>query len=114
MSIWQIIDDFKNMPEPDRRADKTIAEIIGMREKVVGGTQYWVLGEKLFHRVPAFTSSVDAAMIAVEIAGPVKSGGVTFGLSPATATVNDDEYCEGATPAIALCVAALIRMARGK
>ncbi|AWI61241.1 hypothetical protein AB395_00006064 (plasmid) [Sinorhizobium fredii CCBAU 45436] len=53
-------------------------------------------------------------MIAVEIAGPVKSGGVTFGLSPATATVNDDEYCEGATPAIALCVAALIRMARGK
>lgn len=99
------------MEVPDRSADKTIAEIIGMKEKVVNGTPYWALGDRLFHRVPAFTSSIDAALIAVEASGAIESGGVTFGLTPATAVLNDGEHCRGANPALALCVAALMRIA---
>jgi hypothetical protein len=111
MNIWQVIEDLKGMPEPNRRADKTIAALIGLKEKTVAGGQYWFLGEQAFRRVPAFTSSIDAALLAVAATGGSESGGVTIGQSPASAVLDDGEHCQGATPPIALCVALLTRLA---
>lgn len=112
MSIWQVIEDLKQMPEANRRADKTIADLIGMRETTVNGEQYWALGEKTFRRVPAFTLYIEAAMLAVEATGGLGSGGFTIGRSPANAVLDDEQPCEGATPAIALCAAVLTRVAK--
>ncbi|PDT50365.1 hypothetical protein CO661_01595 [Sinorhizobium fredii] len=96
------------MPEPDRKADRTIAYALGASERNGPTGVYWAIGEKNFTRIPAFTSSVDAAIIAVEAVGPIRSLGVTVGRgSTHRAILNDGEYCEGSTPAIALCIAAL-------
>ncbi|MCA1368061.1 hypothetical protein I6F15_11675 [Bradyrhizobium sp. BRP14] len=103
-----LIDELARMPAPDRNADKTIGYAIGMQEMKSPAGVYYALGSKTFHHVPAFTSSVDAALIVLETAPPVQSYGFTFGPGP-RAVINDGEPWEGATPAIALCIAALRR-----
>ncbi|MDW9633599.1 hypothetical protein [Sinorhizobium meliloti] len=116
MDLETIIADLGRMPEPDRKADRTIAYALGVQEKAGPTGVYWVIGEKNFTRIPAFTSSVDAAIIAAEAVGPVDMIGVTVGRNVThRAILNNGDYCEGATPAIALCIAALRQLsARGK
>jgi hypothetical protein len=108
LDLEAIITDLERMPAPDRKADRTIAYALGAAEKNGPTGIYWAIGEKNFTRIPAFTSSVDAAMMAIEAVGPISNVGVTVGrCSIHRATLNDGSYCEGATPAIALCIAAL-------
>jgi hypothetical protein len=107
MNLESIISDLSKMIEPNRRADRTIAMALGMREESTGGASCWVLGERRFNRVPAFTASVDAAMIAAESACPLNLGACTFGGMSSRAALNEGPPFEGGTPAIAICMAAL-------
>lgn len=107
MNLESIISDLSRMIEPDRRADRTIAMVLGMREESDGGASYWVLGDRRFNRVPPFTASIDAAIMAAESVCPLNFGACTFGGMSAKAALNDGPPLEGGTPAIAICMAAL-------
>jgi hypothetical protein len=112
MTLEDLIPEIEAMPEPDRKADKTIAVAIGMQESDAGGEDYWQWGDRAFRRVPAFTYSVDAALLLAEAAQANCCGACTFGADLSTAVLDGGNRGSGATPAIAICVAALKLMAR--
>ncbi|CCM72309.1 hypothetical protein BN406_06027 (plasmid) [Sinorhizobium meliloti Rm41] len=60
-----------------------------------------------FGRVPLYTSNLQDAFELAHTIRPNHDGGCSWVGSKGTATVEDGKYVKAATPAMALCVAAL-------
>ncbi|RVK60671.1 hypothetical protein CN155_04990 [Sinorhizobium meliloti] len=58
-------------------------------------------------RTPYFTSSLSDAFDLVQTILPNSTGGVVWKGEAGRAQINDGEFCEAATPPMALCLAAL-------
>ena len=96
MKLDQLIAELEQATLPDTRLDQAIAEIVDLYfpGRLVEGQKY--------------TSSVDAAFSLAQLAAPRHVGGVSWeeeGIG--TAAINDGPFHRAATPAIALCLAAL-------
>jgi len=123
MALETILDELRRATGPERRLDIEIALLIGYRRKVEhvrDGPDHeptkrvlWLPPSKnIPEMIPHFTKSIDHAYDLVQMIDPDNVGGCSWENGKASARVNDGPYCEAATPALALCVAALIARER--
>lgn len=118
MKLDELLTELERATGPNRALDAAIGRIVGYKRKIeyrkssVTGEAvrkvFWVVpsGED-YGRMPAFTGALDAA---IELATTVVAdcrGGVSFVEGTATARINNGPYFFGATPALAICIAAL-------
>jgi hypothetical protein len=114
-SIADLILDLQHADGPDRNLDIAISEIMGYerqvkvdkpskKQKVVW--LYSVSGEESSN-LPYFTAKIDAAKLLALALVPGCTGGFSWNQRNATARINDGPIFSAATPAIAICVAAL-------
>lgn len=119
MALSDLIKQIEGATAPGRDIDVEIALLLGWRRKVEYVKQdehgepvrkvFWVVptgGD--YGKVPRYTSSVDAAMTVVQEVAPGIVGGVSWEEDGRGAAIlGDGTYCQAATPAMALCIAAL-------
>ncbi|OWK24296.1 hypothetical protein AJ87_24270 [Rhizobium yanglingense] len=120
MSLKKLIDDLQAARGPSRQLDVDIALEMGYKRKepeTIRGPDgspikrhLWLVptGEDV-DRVPYYTTSIDYACQLVRQIAPSHVGGCSWEDGAASARIDNDPYCQAATPAIALCIAALRR-----
>lgn len=124
MAVTDVITDLEEAKEPSRKLDVALAMLIGYKRKVENvrdpnsGEQtkrvLWLHpGGQDPGRVPRYTAVIDDAYSFAQIIAPGLAGGVSWDESGGYARVGDGPYCSGASPAIALCVAALKMLQSG-
>lgn len=118
MRLDEIVAELETATDASRALDAAIGKIIGYRRKVEYRKNvrtgepirkvFWVVpsGDD-YVRMPAFTGKLDAAFELARMLGNDCEVGVSWVEGTATARVGSGEYCCGATPAIAVCIAAL-------
>lgn len=108
-SIADIALEIQHAKAPDRKLDIAIGEIMGFTRHVKSkGKVVWLYpadGEE--KSLPRFTARIDAARTLASTLIPKCSGGFTWGREYATARINDGPTFSAATPALAICAAAL-------
>lgn len=117
MNIQDLIARLEALQVPSGKLDMELGQLIGYRAKraaepegtrVGTGVVYWVQPKSQeYGRLPRFTTSVDDALIFANCVEPDHAGGVSWEPSGYHAKVGNSPYCKGATPAIAICIAAL-------
>lgn len=118
MALPDLIIELENATGPDRKLDTAIALFAGYKRKVEHVTEtpgkepvrrvLWVMpGGGDATRVPYYTSSIDIAFELAQTIAPFNAGGCSWVEGRGHAKINDGQYCHAATPAIALCIAAL-------
>lgn len=118
MALPDLILELENAAGPDRRLDTAIALLVGYRRKVEHITEahgkepvrqvLWVVpGGGDTAKVPYYTSSLDTAYELTQLVAPLNEGGCSWVGGTGHAKINDGPHCHAATPALALCVAAL-------
>lgn len=117
MTLPHLIEELEKATGPDRMLDKEIGEYLGWKVfaagvATAGGDPHWVCNTPMGRgALPAFTSSIDAALTLVPegygfyLRGDYSGAGA--GLSFPDAYNVTPGHVEAATPAIALCIAAL-------
>lgn len=110
--IPDLILELQRAPKPQWRLNSEIALAIGYRKKRAGDNSQkvvWLHPEEGAEvtRVPNFTGSLDGAQILARTLVPDCTGGFTWSSRSATAKINDGPIFTAATPALALCAAAL-------
>ena len=109
MTLPEFIAELEKTTGPSRELDAAIARAIGLGEVEWDDGEVWCgRFDESPVRVPAFSESLDAAMTLV----PPEMLPLTMVIfsTPAKAGAQDGTryvYFEGATPALALCIAAL-------
>lgn len=119
MSYLEVINKLKELKSHDRFVDLEIAKLMGYTRNVTvieGGKRtvwYAPSGEKARH-VPAYTESVNEAIKLAHELVPDHVGGCSWenNMTVGTARINDGPYIQAASPAIALCMAALLQAAK--
>lgn len=119
MAIIDLISDLENANDGQRSLDAAIGLLLGWKRKVEyvktdGNGEpvrkvFWIVpsGDDP-GRVPYFTTSIEDAFLLAKTISPGHVGGVSWDENGrGTALVGGGSYCEAATPALALCVAAL-------
>lgn len=119
MVIADLIQEVESLTEPSRDIDVKIGLLVGWQRKVEYANEkeensrnvIWILHGERTARLPRFTDSLEAALQLLELVAPKYIGGVSWSTDEcgfeATAIVNNGDYCHGATPALAVCLAAL-------
>lgn len=124
MAISNVIADLKETKEPSRKLDVALAMLIGYKRKVENvrdpnsGEQtkrvLWLHpGGQDPGRVPRYTALIDDAYSFAQTVAPGLAGGVSWDDSGGHARIGDGPYCSAASPAIALCIAALTILESG-
>lgn len=105
MSISLLIENLKQLEEPHRNADLTIAQEIGY---TIGEDSRWYTpaGHRIT-RVPFFTKKVDEAIILSEIVMGESVCALVKDKAVWRAQAEGGPVVYGKTPAIALCIAVL-------
>lgn len=106
--IQELIESLVSAKEPSTVLDRQIALAVGYRLKMTGtGRPYWTAptGEQRMD-CPDYTASIDQARSLLNILAPGHYAGVTFG-PICRAQINEAPVCYGASPALAICVAAM-------
>lgn len=118
MTLQELIERLENASKPELAFDGEIATLLGWRRKVEyvkSDSQgedvkraFWVVpsGDNP-GTVPLFTTSLDAAIELMNTIAPSDQWGVSDGEGGGAATIDSGPYCLAATPAMALCIAAL-------
>lgn len=119
MAISDLIEELEAASEGQRSFDAAIGLLLGWKRKVEyekrdGNGEpvrrvFWVVpsGDDP-GRVPHFSTSIEAALLLARAVVPAHVGGVSWDENGrGTAIIDGGPYCEAATPALALCVAAL-------
>lgn len=118
MDLQVVISRLENASSPARSLDALIAEVIGWRRREQMSTDpqtgetrvrtLWLVpaGDD-FGRVPLYTSNLQDAFELAHAIRPGYAGGCSWVDGNGTAVIGDGEYARAATPALALCVAAL-------
>ncbi len=118
-----MIESLRQAPGPDRKLDFAIATFVGFERRVAPQDDPTDTGVKIVYvrppseepvKVPDFTRSIDAAYALAQVAAPRHVGAVTWEGAKFRAKLNDGEVCEAATPAIAVCIAALTELAKNQ
>ncbi|WP_155956633.1 hypothetical protein [Rhizobium sp. CF080] len=116
MNIQTIIDNLVKANGPDRKLDFAIASLVGYERKNVSTDGLGEQGARIVYvrppsdepvKVPDFTRSIDAAYALAQVIVPLHVGAFTWRGNIIRAKINDGPACDGATPALALCIAAL-------
>jgi hypothetical protein len=119
MEIADVIREVQSLTRESGDADIKIGLLVGWQRQFEyadeSGTTtrnvIWILDGERSPRLPRFTSSLDAALQLLELVAPKFKGGVSWSTDDnglqGTAKVNDGFYSHGATPALAVCLAAL-------
>jgi hypothetical protein len=118
MTIDDLIEEIEALKRPNREVDVKIALIIGWQRKVEHAQQsegsrnvVWYWQGEASGRLPPFTASVDAALQLIAAVSGRFMGGFSWVDDKdgrvATANIAGYPYCHAATPALALCAAAL-------
>lgn len=118
MDLNELLVELQQASGPSRVLDAAIGRLVGYKRKVeyrksnqTGKTirrVFWIVpsGED-FGRMPAFTADLDAAIELASTTTANRPGGVCWVNGTATACISDSGYHFGATPALAICIAAL-------
>jgi len=118
MGIKDIIEALESAERGERSLDAAIGLLVGWKRKVEyikaspsdepQRKVFWVVptGDES-GKVPHFTTSLDAAWLLAKTVSPGQTGGVSWDGEQGTAIVGSGPYCSAATPALALCAAAL-------
>lgn len=116
-NISDLILELQHATGPDRALDVAIAVSIGWEKKVTftkdeAGAKtknvIWLFdGGKEKSRVPYFTSKLDVAQELAQNLNPGCAGGYTWNPRYSTARIDEGPIFSAATPAIAVCAAAL-------
>lgn len=118
MAVIDVIRDLEEAQEPSRKLDVALAMLIGYKRKVENvrdpnsGEQtrrvLWLHpGGQDPGRVPRYTAVIDDACAFAQMVAPDLAGGVSWDSRGGYAKIGDGPYCSAASPAIALCIAAL-------
>jgi hypothetical protein len=118
MAIADLIKELETATGPSRELDSALALLMGYKPKVeyisdpVSGGQrklvlYVIPGGKDAVRAPKYTQFLDVALTLVQAISSDRVGGVSWDEGGGHAMIGDGAMCSGATPAIALCLAAL-------
>ncbi|WFU50233.1 hypothetical protein [Sinorhizobium terangae] len=119
MAIADLILEVEALKRASRDIDVKIGLLVGWQRKVeytrengeASRNVIWFLHGERAARLPRFTETIDSALQLVDLVAPHSSGGVSWSVGPdgsyGTAVINDGPYCQAATPALALCLAAL-------
>lgn len=115
MAIADLIEDLQNLTGPDRSIDKDIAMATGYKRKIdeTGGAKVVTWHHRSepheeLTKLPRFTENLDDAYNLVNRVFPYRHGGfVYFPDGKGRATLDGIPACDGANPAIAICVAIL-------
>ena len=118
MAISDLILQLQHAKEPSKDLDISIGIVMGYKRHVKpaakddGGQQerqvawlYPVNGDEA--SMPAFTARIDDAYFLAQSLVPGCVGGVSWDSRGGTARIDDGPYFSAATPALALCIAAL-------
>lgn len=118
MALKDLINLLEQATGADRKLDTGIAVAVGYRQKVEQITEnpgreptkrvLWIVptGEEA-SKVPYYTGSIDVAYQLARMIAPSASGGCAWADGMGYAVINDGPRVAAATPAIALCIAAL-------
>ncbi|MDX1017153.1 MULTISPECIES: hypothetical protein [Sinorhizobium] len=116
MAVEDLISDLEKAEAGNRLWDGPIGLVVGWKRKVeyikADGNEsarkvIWFLPDGSEGRVPNFTSSLDAALLLARTVAPNDVWGVSYAAGRGTAMIGNMRYSEAATPALALCIAAL-------
>lgn len=91
MSTQDVIDRLSKAKGGDREIDQMIAKIMGASDKAI----------------PAYTSNLQEALNLAQNLSPNHAGGCSWDDELCHARINDGPTCAAATPALALCMAAM-------
>ncbi|MCY1346578.1 hypothetical protein D9M68_505320 [compost metagenome] len=118
MDLQTVISRLEGASAPARGLDALIAEVIGWRRREQVSTDpktgetrirtLWLVpaGDD-FGRIPLYTVNLQDAFELAHAIRPGHTGGCSWMGATATAVIGNGKYAQAATPAIALCVAAL-------
>lgn len=115
MTTEEVIAKLEAATEPERMHDGYIASLFGWQRKVdlipkagspPGKKITWLSPSGTPGVVPMYTTSIDAALELARALTPSDEWGVTW-LGDKGAAVVDGIQCRAATPAMAICLAAL-------
>ena len=115
--LSDVIENLKRALQPDRELDRAIALACGWRQQEAQFVGHqWISPAEQTTGLPYFTVSIDAALLLID--GPAEPDGVRWKVGHDSdgafyAQCNGPRIVEGATPAIALCIAALAARERG-
>ncbi|KGE01631.1 hypothetical protein JL39_04490 [Rhizobium sp. YS-1r] len=115
VEIRKLIDRLQALQGPDRNLDTDIAKLVGWTSRSElssdgsGRTRtVWMLPTtSVPGRVPAYTENIHDAYQLAQIISPSNVGGVSWEDGEGHARLEGGHYWRGATPAIALCLAAI-------
>ena len=112
----------KRASGPDRTLDRQIAAIMGYERKVeyqknpsgkVGKIVLWkATGTDNADRLPEFTNSIDDAISFLNFVVPSNICAITWDAMDGVAHLDGEQPVVAATPAIALCISALLVLAK--
>ncbi|WP_085026778.1 hypothetical protein [Ensifer aridi] len=119
MAVADLIQELENLKHASREVDVKIGLLVGWQRKVEYTSEngealrnvIWFLHGERTARLPRFTETIDSALQLVDLVAPQSTGGVSWSQGTdganGTAIINEGPYCHAATPALALCIAAL-------
>ncbi|WEX75086.1 hypothetical protein PYH37_000420 [Sinorhizobium numidicum] len=119
MAIADLIQELQNLKHASREVDVKIGLLVGWQRRVeytqengeASRNVIWFLHGEKTARLPRFTETIDSALQLVDLVAPRSTGGVSWSDETdghcGTAVINGGPYCRAATPALALCIAAL-------
>lgn len=127
MTIKDLVGELQAASEGQRSFDTAIGLLLGWKRKVeyekkdddvqpVRKVLWIVPSSEDPGKVPHFSTSIEAALLLARTVAPSQVGGVSWTEhGTGRAIIGDGPYYEAATPALALCVAALkLKMERGQ
>ncbi|MGH0218247.1 hypothetical protein NKY66_30820 [Sinorhizobium meliloti] len=109
MALQDLIDDLQNATGPDRKLDAAIAKIVAIAQRSEVVT---AMPPSDPSKVPHYTRLLDHAYALAQAISPSNMGGCSWEEGKGTAKLNDGPYIQAATPALALCIAALTELRR--
>lgn len=99
MDVETIIKELAALSGPNRRVDKVLFDFVASLQGAPNLTDV--------QNIPHFTAGMNVAYNLVQMVAPDSVGGVSWNKAGGRAQVADLPICDGANPAIALCIAAL-------
>lgn len=112
MEIIDLVAQLRSEKWPSRKLDIMIGELAGYRK--ANDTKYpkfsWHHPGGKVARLPKFTESIQDAYELLQLISPGNIGGCSWEDGDATAKIEDGPFCRAATPALAICIAALVEL----
>lgn len=118
MELQEVVSQLKRLDAPSRRVDGEIAQLLGWTKKTASFSHqqsgeekqsivWFPPGTSTEGSIPKFTSSIQDAVNLGQMICPHDVGGFSWEPGFATARFGDRPIYKAATPAIAICIAAL-------